>query len=200
MSPYNVSHTLKHNFSCIFEELARFDVSRVYHGKRICDFWTPYQSRAILRCIRHPLARNVHAPHLSNFRVARYERSTIVIITPRTFNADLFLQRFNKIVATLFPRDIFFLHIQSGCLLHQITLHLLHFVSELPITNRECILLSFLYITSSDVTFFRRLLLHVLTCFTRFSDRWFYRRQISQNFEKGIGTDGHCCYWRRFLK
>jgi len=46
----------------------------------ICGFWTLYQSHVILvlHCIRHPLVQNVHAPRLSNFRVARYERSTIV--------------------------------------------------------------------------------------------------------------------------
>jgi len=37
MSLYNVSHMLKHNFFRIFEELARFDMSRVYH-RSICRF------------------------------------------------------------------------------------------------------------------------------------------------------------------
>jgi len=32
MSLYNVSHTLKHNFSRIFDKLARFNVSKVYHS------------------------------------------------------------------------------------------------------------------------------------------------------------------------
>jgi len=72
----NILYTFQHYFSCIFEELARFDVSRVYHGTSQCGFWTLYQSRD-----RSPALYHLHKTYLqypSNFRVSRYERSTIV--------------------------------------------------------------------------------------------------------------------------
>jgi len=71
MSLRNNLYTLKNNFSRVFKKLARFNVSKVYHGtsqytafdRRI--YLAPSESRVGL----HPLACNVHAPNPLNFRV-----------------------------------------------------------------------------------------------------------------------------------
>ena len=78
----NTLYTFRHYLSRIFDELASFDVSRGYHRH-----YTPVNirlSNAIstftdhIEVPWHPLVQNIRAQYLSNFRVSRYERSTIV--------------------------------------------------------------------------------------------------------------------------
>jgi len=71
MSLRNNLYTLKNNFSRVFKKLARFNVSKVYHGT---SQYTAFERRIYLapsesRVGLHPLACNVHAPNPLNFRV-----------------------------------------------------------------------------------------------------------------------------------
>ena len=67
-----------HYFSRICRKLARLDVSRVYHCTGQYTAFKRFHAIEVPRCIRHPLAQNVHAPNPLNFWLARYEQSTIV--------------------------------------------------------------------------------------------------------------------------
>jgi len=62
---------LKHYLSRIFEELARFDVFRVYDSTGQYMAFERCIDLALSRCTQHSLIQNVHAPCLSNFLVAR---------------------------------------------------------------------------------------------------------------------------------
>jgi len=69
-------HMFQHYLSYIFEELARFDVQSLLRVNTVferCINLAPSK-----RYTRHPLAQNIRAQYLSNFRISQYERSTIV--------------------------------------------------------------------------------------------------------------------------
>ena len=111
-------HTFQHYFSRIFEELARFDVSRAYHST---GQYTTFE-----RCINiaPSKSRAISGTHLlkTRARTVSFKFSNLAIraindcLTPidnrgRLFLTILFLQQFDEIIATLFPYKKFFSYI-----------------------------------------------------------------------------------------
>jgi len=119
MSLYNVSHTLKHNFFCIFKELARFDVSRVYHGtgyytifERGIDL-SPNKSLGVTAvCTRIIIAKmSIAKTSLQSSLCTRelrdlgHQRLSISIRQSRTLSTA-FVEPFNALIASLQPNTL----------------------------------------------------------------------------------------------
>jgi len=130
---HDASHTFEHNFTRIFEELARFDVLRVYHGTAMRLSNAVLISRHLSPAL-YPAPTCTKRPRTASLKfLSRAIRAINDCFTPidNREHSALFFQRFNKIAATLLPRKMLFLRIQSGGLPRQITLRLLHIMEPL---------------------------------------------------------------------
>jgi len=161
---HDASHTLEHNFTRIFEELARFNMLEIYH-RSLYDFRTSYQSRHLSPAL-YPTSTCTKRPHTASFKLSsRALRATNDYFTPIDNCGRLIRLCSSSNSITLFSRNKLISCTQSGCLLHQIMLRLFYFATLICRILTECILSSFLYITRNVVSSRRLLLLHVLTCF-----------------------------------
>jgi len=127
MLPQHISHTIEHNFSCIFEKLTRFDITYYFEFITAPISIRLSKAASIPRHVSptmYPAPTYTNRPRTKSFkllsRAIHATNGCLLPIDNRGCLIRMSIQRLDELVATLFSRDIVFSCIQSSCLL-QIT-------------------------------------------------------------------------------